>query len=431
MRDRLKRLRRPALIPGVLLFLFKWIYQAINAASSLEWVIGRAKSTASAWQWLISPSGNTILMMLGFIWIIAVLIWPQRKGQSTDLRVQSPMPAPLTEEWVEQRLLALGFNSDEVHRDARQCTDHLRWHGVFSREMAERFFENQEVRHALEEIYRGPELGRTATPLDPYGYCAWGPILHEVTREERVLAEQYVRSRIAASPEAQGRRRVVSPHVIGRLALEGFEFYESRDALSQARPLSKQIDSASTLWALWNTGAQVRVQHEMLAKRHLRRLILPHPDHSSLDFMARAVKMGRNNIVSDILTVTVQAFDAGVDVRWHRELTGNTLLIGNPDSHDGWIHIELLQAAVPASQRPSFRVDRTQYPALFQALVNSFEEIWGRSFMFNVYRTADGQAWIWPKVFLLSDGERAALFQSYPGMNQWYVVDSGNPTPNA
>jgi len=145
---------------------------------------------------------------VGFWFLVSALdlLW-NRLRRSTSQTVQ-PSTVPhvaLSEQWIEQRFLDLGFNPQEVRRDAGQCTDRLRRHGIFSREAAEAFFADTGVRSTLDQIYRGPELGRTVTTLDPYGYCAWGPILHRATPDERVLAEQYVRTQVAASPEARDR----------------------------------------------------------------------------------------------------------------------------------------------------------------------------------------------------------------------------------
>ena len=163
---------------------------------------------------------------------------------------------------------------------------------------------------------------------------------------------------------------IVDGAVIG----QGFEFYPSRTILSKRRSLLEQIKSSSVIWALWNTGTQAFVD-DALKERHVKKLILPHPERASLDYLAEAVGKDKPDLVSDIYAITKQAIKEGVEIRWHKGLTGNTMMIGDPYGPNSWIHLETISSSA-APNRPSFRIERQPFSELFETLLAEYQSMW-------------------------------------------------------
>jgi hypothetical protein len=172
----------------------------------------------AVWGFLKSWDPVVIAMaILGMVGVTLFLI-----NQINQLRrlasVPGPIPTartvpgtrvtPLTDSWVEEQLRALGFDYQEIHTWLGECADRLNRHGLLSEERATSFFADAESLGRLRGHYRNETvLGRTTTPLDPFGWCAWGPILHRATTmDEKGLADAYVRQAIRKWRESGGDR---------------------------------------------------------------------------------------------------------------------------------------------------------------------------------------------------------------------------------
>lgn len=160
--------------------------------------------------------------------------------------------------------------------------------------------------------------------------------------------------------------------------VQTIEFFDGRDSLSKRYPLSNVLKSADTIWALWNTGTQAYVVDAVRSGR-IERLILPHVERSSLQFLAYATDKRAEDFKVEIRRLTREAMGANVSVRWFPGLTGNTLMIGNPRSNNAWVHVETVVQFTTASDRPSFRLERSKNEHLFTVLLEAYERIWEAS----------------------------------------------------
>ncbi|HEY3162037.1 MAG TPA: hypothetical protein VGJ78_23910 [Vicinamibacterales bacterium] len=160
--------------------------------------------------------------------------------------------------------------------------------------------------------------------------------------------------------------------------VSGFRFYPSRDALSQGLTLKQQIESADEIWALWHAGSHVSNQGVLKTGR-VKRILLSDPSGPSFNSFCSAIGKQPQHIRNDIERLTTEATNLGVPVRWWVGHISNTLMIGNPDSINGWLHFETLFPNVEAGERPSFRIGRQEFSSLFQHLKKAYEQMWDAS----------------------------------------------------
>lgn len=100
---------------------------------------------------------------------------------------------PLTDSWVEGQLVGLGFDREETRSRAHGCLTRLLSNGIFSQERARNFFSDVETLATLRDAYR-VDLRRTAAPVDPIGFCQWGPRLHLAAGADRARVEADIRN---------------------------------------------------------------------------------------------------------------------------------------------------------------------------------------------------------------------------------------------
>ncbi len=184
--------------------------------------------------------------------------------------------------------------------------------------------------------------------------------------------------------------------VDGAVVSQGFEFFSSRDNLRRHHPLAQRIKSSSTIWALWNTGAQAYIDNA-IKESTIKHLILPHP-RQDLAMTSLALLSGRGSqgIIDDIRNITKEALakrkeqneqqsipiQDRIEVKWYSGIITNTIMVGNPKplSDESWVQVEPL-LSISASERPSFALSygQTPFKNLFKCLVTAFEDTWSKS----------------------------------------------------
>lgn len=177
---RLSGFLRPRALPGWLLVG----YQVVDALGNIQFVWLNLGFLRPAWEVLTTPIGRIGLTSVGLAWI-----WLASRNRQQQAE-------PFADGDVQDGLTRLGFNPGDVRQHLAACVDRLRDHGILDKPKLLRFLADRETRQALEEIYRGCDLERTVFPLDPFGYCAWGPILHRASAAEEGLARQHIRDRV-------------------------------------------------------------------------------------------------------------------------------------------------------------------------------------------------------------------------------------------
>lgn len=161
-------------------------------------------------------------------------------------------------------------------------------------------------------------------------------------------------------------------------AQSAFQFYPNREHLQAQRPLLATLQSTDDVWVWCGVGTSLRISDDVQRGR-ISRLMLAYPDAESvaLRLLARAVNRSAANLANDIRLLTREAQQAGVVVRWYVGATGDALVIGNPQSQDGWAQIESFVPGVVQRERASFRVERREQPRLFDSLTAAYTRAWG------------------------------------------------------
>lgn len=184
----------------------------------------------------------------------------------------------------------------------------------------------------------------------------------------------WITTRLRPQPQTAGAQ----PEAAGIVFADGLEWYESREVLSKLRTVQDQLQSAHVVWALWNTGTRAYVE-DATRTGTLKKLLLPDPEDPSLPAFADSDGTSIAGIKTNIYDLTRDAKARGIEVRWLSGPPGNTMMIGDPDAAESWIHLECFQAGVPSIRRPSFRIRRRQFQRLYDALLEGYRNLWTRS----------------------------------------------------
>jgi len=80
-----KRLLEPPALPGWLTLGWK----LVNALSNIDYL---QTHLGKVWQFCTSPTGNVILILLGLLWLAAVVLWPRQKDEEL-VAIREQLPA--------------------------------------------------------------------------------------------------------------------------------------------------------------------------------------------------------------------------------------------------------------------------------------------------------------------------------------------------
>ncbi len=158
----------------------------------------------------------------------------------------------------------------------------------------------------------------------------------------------------------------------------GIEFYPDRARLAARHPLLPTLQSANEVWAWFSVGTAVR-SGDAVRHQRIKRLLLASPTDPSFPLLAKAVNRTTEDLATQIRYLTQEAQAAGVAVKWCDGLTGDSLLIGNPESVSGWAQVETFIPGVVQTDRPSFRVQRQDQDGLFATLKAAYVLAWDRA----------------------------------------------------
>ncbi len=158
------------------------------------------------------------------------------------------------------------------------------------------------------------------------------------------------------------------------IKLPGFRFYPSRELLQSDRPAKKLLESTSHIWGFWNTGTQISdIDGPKLG--HIKRMILPDPEGKWFGHLVEIAGRPEDYLAKLIVTLTEQAREYNTPVKWFPGFALSTLMI-NPNAVDGWAQVEILVAKKTVAERPSFVVSSKEFPELYQAIKQSYEDVW-------------------------------------------------------
>jgi hypothetical protein len=153
------------------------------------------------------------------------------------------------------------------------------------------------------------------------------------------------------------------------------DFFVDRTVLDRESPVADKMKKAERLYAMWLTGTKMIQEIKEVSK--VDRLLLPDPNSNSLAFFQSALSPeDRRNIAAEIRQSTAQARLKRIQVRWLKEFSGYSLTIGNPQSADTWVQIEMALPVLHGSRRSSFEFKRPQHAAPIDDIMEMFDRLW-------------------------------------------------------
>lgn len=202
----------------------------------------------------------------------------------------------------------------------------------------------------------------------------------DVLKTMWVFYSRGVERRVYRAVASEQERLRLAEEEVWEASENRVEFFSSRQDLSRRRPLKEQIESATEVWGWWHTGGAEAVLVNVQRLSPLKRVILAHPQKSSLNLLCKATQEDPAKLRGEIRELTRKALESDLKLKWFPGLTACTMLIGDPNSSDSWIQVEPL---IPCIQEvkgiPSFRIRKRDYPNLFNLLVAAYEDAWAMS----------------------------------------------------
>ncbi len=175
------------------------------------------------------------------------------------------------------------------------------------------------------------------------------------------------------------------------ITYNGFEFYTGRKILQQYRPIAQLLPPTSNIWALWHAGVLAH-SYDIIKRGNIVRLIFPHPENPCIEYLAETLGHKRSDIQMDICRNTRAALERRaqqdsnhdnpiptnqrIEVRWHKELIGDMITVGNATLNNAWVLLEVYLPNVSLDFRPSIRVSSKPFTELFTHLIEAYEKMW-------------------------------------------------------
>ena len=158
--------------------------------------------------------------------------------------------------------------------------------------------------------------------------------------------------------------------------ITGVEFYPNRRSLDRIRSLTEALERVDEAHVFWIVGRKQFQAGEGLEK--IKRLILPHPDSSSIKTFEAALP-DQMELRNQLREVTDRAIEQKIPVRWYPEFGGYSWWIADPNGKNAFVHLEMNLPYAHRDRRPSIRIYRKRHSETFAELLRVYEEIWKHS----------------------------------------------------
>ena len=141
--------------------------------------------------------------------------------------------------------------------------------------------------------------------------------------------------------------------------------------------INEELGDAGEVFLTLHSGSAKRAQGDLLrTSRHLK-VIMTHPDSRALDEVSKIANCKREDLASDIRSLTETLVKAGASVGWFDGPIQNSLVIADPSNPNrAWARVEVLIPFAEPVQRPSLKASMRQHPKFYSSVKRAFDELW-------------------------------------------------------
>lgn len=131
------------------------------------------------------------------------------------------------------------------------------------------------------------------------------------------------------------------------------------------------------IWGLWHSGGRTR-RNELHIKYHsLKRILLLDPYTPAFEACFENYYDFPEQARKDILALTKEAIEHGIEVRWYSEMRSCAFTIFNPGLEDAWVLIEEHKLLVSRDDRPKKLLYSKHNQEEYDSILNKFNSLWG------------------------------------------------------
>jgi len=161
--------------------------------------------------------------------------------------------------------------------------------------------------------------------------------------------------------------------------MPGLTIYPERRLLDKYTDLEETLKMAEIIEAYSIIGFNL-MNKVTRPERYVKKLLLPRPDCNSLKNLEDTTSR-EGNFTPTIKTSTQIAIKNKIPVRWYPEFIGYSYYIANRNKDNGWVHVEyVLPHTSDHLKRPSMRINKKEYPKIFNYYVEAFDEMWSNAY---------------------------------------------------
>lgn len=142
----------------------------------------------------------------------------------------------------------------------------------------------------------------------------------------------------------------------------------------------RRMESAQTVWALYQTAQHSRDSNVFSSKKPNRLLLLDPRQVEILRDIAGQHWQNAEGLSLAIKEATKLALDNNIEVRWYKNRLGFNLVFFNPNAEKDaeFIHEIIREQKLPA-ERPLWELKRSDDPDLYDGWRETYERIWNSS----------------------------------------------------
>lgn len=154
-------------------------------------------------------------------------------------------------------------------------------------------------------------------------------------------------------------------------------------------PINEELGDAKEVFLTLHSGSAKRAHGDLLRTSRRLKVVMTHPDSRALDEVSKIANCKREDLASDIRSLTETLVKAGACVGWFDGPIQNSLVIADPSNPDRtWARMEVLIPFAEPVQRPSLKASMRQHPNFYLSVKKAFDELW----MASTWKSSSGQS---------------------------------------